>query len=119
MKRREFILAGALLPALAFAQGRDVKVGILLARPLNQSFYAPGIVRRLRELGYRESANMVVEHRSAEVAAFGQITTEIRPAPEFYYAEDYHQQYLGKNPAGYCGLGGTGVSCPVRVVAAS
>jgi peptide-methionine (S)-S-oxide reductase len=45
------------------------------------------------------------------------ITTEIRPAPEFYYAEDYHQQYLGKNPNGYCGLGGTGVSCPVGVLA--
>ena len=41
----------------------------------------------------------------------GPITTEIRPAPEFYYAEDYHQQYLAKNPGGYCGLGGTGVSC--------
>jgi peptide-methionine (S)-S-oxide reductase len=50
---------------------------------------------------------------------FGPITTEIRPAPEFYYAEDYHQQYLGKNPGGYCGLGGTGVSCPVGVVTAS
>jgi peptide-methionine (S)-S-oxide reductase len=48
---------------------------------------------------------------------YGPITTEIRPAPEFYYAEDYHQQYLGKNPNGYCGLGGTGVSCPVGVVA--
>jgi peptide-methionine (S)-S-oxide reductase len=47
------------------------------------------------------------------------ITTEIRPAPEFYYAEDYHQQYLGKNPAGYCGLAGTGVSCPVGVAAAT
>jgi peptide-methionine (S)-S-oxide reductase len=45
------------------------------------------------------------------------ITTEIRPAPEFYYAEDYHQQYLGKNPNGYCGLGGTGVTCPVGVLA--
>ncbi len=41
------------------------------------------------------------------------ITTEIAPAPEFYYAEDYHQQYLDKNPDGYCGIGGTGVSCPV------
>ena len=41
------------------------------------------------------------------------ITTEIRDAPEFYFAEDYHQQYLAKNPGGYCGLGGTGVSCPV------
>ncbi len=43
---------------------------------------------------------------------FGPITTEIREAPDFYYAEDYHQQYLAKNPNGYCGLGGTGVSCP-------
>jgi peptide-methionine (S)-S-oxide reductase len=43
----------------------------------------------------------------------GAITTELRDAPEFYYAEDYHQQYLAKNPGGYCGLGGTGVSCPM------
>ena len=50
-------------------------------------------------------------------ARLGAITTEIRPAPPFYYAEDYHQQYLGKNPNGYCGLGGTGVSCPVGVLA--
>src|SRR4051794_38045271 len=46
---------------------------------------------------------------------YGEITTEIIDAPEFYYAEDYHQQYLAKNPNGYCGLGGTGVSCPVGV----
>jgi peptide-methionine (S)-S-oxide reductase len=51
-------------------------------------------------------------------AGHGEITTEIREAPEFYYAEDYHQQYLAKNPNGYCGLGGTGVSCPVSVAAA-
>jgi peptide-methionine (S)-S-oxide reductase len=44
---------------------------------------------------------------------YGAITTEIVDAPEFYFAEDYHQQYLAKNPAGYCGLGGTGVSCPI------
>ncbi len=53
--------------------------------------------------------------RYAEALAhsgYGSITTEIRPAPPFYYAEDYHQQYLSKNPGGYCGLGGTGVSCP-------
>ena len=50
---------------------------------------------------------------------YGAITTEIRLAPEFYYAEDYHQQYLGKNPGGYCGLGGTGVSCPIGVATAS
>jgi peptide-methionine (S)-S-oxide reductase len=48
-------------------------------------------------------------------ARFGPITTEIVPAPEFYYAEDYHQQYLAKNPDGYCGHGGTGVSCPIGV----
>ena len=51
-------------------------------------------------------------------AGYGDITTEIVEAPEFYYAEDYHQQYLAKNPNGYCGLGGTGVSCPVGVARA-
>jgi peptide-methionine (S)-S-oxide reductase len=51
-------------------------------------------------------------------AGHGPITTEIAPAPEFYFAEEYHQQYLAKNPGGYCGHGGTGVSCPVGVVAA-
>src|SRR5712672_2603612 len=45
-------------------------------------------------------------------AGHGAITTEIRDAPQFYFAEDYHQQYLAKNPFGYCGIGGTGVSCP-------
>ena len=48
-------------------------------------------------------------------AGYGAITTEISDAPEFYYAEGYHQQYLAKNPGGYCGIGGTGVSCPVGV----
>jgi peptide-methionine (S)-S-oxide reductase len=48
-------------------------------------------------------------------AGLGTITTEILPAPEFYFAEDYHQQYLAKNPGGYCGIGGTGVSCPAGV----
>ncbi|MEL6262752.1 MAG: peptide-methionine (S)-S-oxide reductase MsrA [Cyanobacteria bacterium J06626_6] len=52
-------------------------------------------------------------------AGYGKITTEILSAPEFYYAEEYHQQYLAKNPGGYCGLGGTNVSCPIGVVAAS
>ena len=51
-------------------------------------------------------------------AGYGKITTEILQAPEFYYAEDYHQQYLAKNPNGYCGLGGTGVTCPVGVTTA-
>ena len=53
-----------------------------------------------------------------EAAGHGQITTQIEPAPEFFFAEDYHQQYLDKNPRGYCGLGGTGVSCPIGVAAA-
>jgi len=48
-------------------------------------------------------------------SGYGRITTEIADAPTFYYAEDYHQQYLAKNPNGYCGLGGTGVSCPIGV----
>jgi peptide-methionine (S)-S-oxide reductase len=52
-------------------------------------------------------------------AGYGAVTTEILEAPEFYYAEEYHQQYLAKNPDGYCGLGGTGVSCPVGVVTSS
>ena len=47
---------------------------------------------------------------------FDPITTEVIDAPEFYFAEDYHQQYLAKNPAGYCGLGGTGVSCPIPAI---
>jgi len=50
--------------------------------------------------------------RALASKGYGAITTEILAAPEFYYAEDYHQQYLSKNPGGYCGLGGTGVSCP-------
>jgi peptide-methionine (S)-S-oxide reductase len=51
-------------------------------------------------------------------AGYGRITTEIVDAPEFYFAEDYHQQYLAKNPAGYCGLGGTGLSCPIGLATA-
>jgi peptide-methionine (S)-S-oxide reductase len=49
---------------------------------------------------------------------YGDITTEVLDAPEFYYAEDYHQQYLSKNPDGYCGIGGTGVSCPIGLMKA-
>jgi peptide-methionine (S)-S-oxide reductase len=52
-------------------------------------------------------------------ASYGPIVTEIKPATEYYFAEDYHQQYLAKNPHGYCGHGGTGVSCPVGVTTAS
>ena len=50
---------------------------------------------------------------SLRAKGFGPVTTEVLPAPEFFYAEDYHQQYLDKNPGGYCGLGGTGVACQI------
>ena len=59
-----------------------------------------------------EASRPAMQARLTE-AGFGAITTEILPAPEFYFAEDYHQQYLAKNPSGYCGIGGTGVSCPI------
>jgi peptide-methionine (S)-S-oxide reductase len=54
-----------------------------------------------------------------EKEGYAKITTEIAPAPPFYYAEDYHQQYLEKNPDGYCGIGGTGVACPIGLAPAS
>jgi peptide-methionine (S)-S-oxide reductase len=70
---------------------------------------------------FDEKQRKAAEHSKQEFqqaltkAGHGFITTEILPAPDFYFAEDYHQQYLSKNPDGYCGLGGTGVSCPVGV----
>ncbi len=69
--------------------------------------------------GQRKAAEASREayERVLAAAGHGKITTEIADAPEFYYAEDYHQQYLDKNPDGYCGLGGTGVACPVGVAA--
>ena len=61
--------------------------------------------------------SLVAFQKKLNEAGYGEITTQIEPAPEFYFAEGYHQQYLSdhKNPNGYCGLGGTGVSCPVGV----
>ncbi|HVF74219.1 MAG TPA: peptide-methionine (S)-S-oxide reductase MsrA [Acidimicrobiales bacterium] len=58
-------------------------------------------------------ASRVAYQERLHAAGHGDITTEVREAPEFFYAEDYHQQYLAKNPGGYCGIGGTGVACPV------
>src|SRR5436309_1191825 len=71
-----------------------------------------------------EQAEVVKRSREAyerelKAAGHGEITTEIAEAGPFYYAEDYHQQYLHKNPRGYCGLGGTGVSCPIGLAAAA
>jgi peptide-methionine (S)-S-oxide reductase len=67
--------------------------------------------------GQREAAERTRDTFAARLqeAGYGEITTEIADAGPFYYAEDYHQQYLEKNPNGYCGIGGTGVSCPVGV----
>lgn len=59
-----------------------------------------------------EASRALFQHELT-TAGFGAITTEVVPVPQFYYAEEYHQQYLAKNPGGYCGLGGTGVGCPV------
>ena len=71
-------------------------------------------------INYADDAQRAVAERATKLfgeklaeLGYGAITTEIAPAGEFYYAEDYHQQYLARNPNGYCGLGGTGVSCPV------
>jgi peptide-methionine (S)-S-oxide reductase len=61
-----------------------------------------------------ERSRDAYHHRLTD-AGYSPITTEILPAPEFFYAEDYHQQYLAKNPDGYCGIGGTGVACPIGV----
>src|SRR5579872_5679379 len=60
-------------------------------------------------------ASKAAYQKALAAKGLGAITTEIAPAGEFYFAEDYHQQYLAKNPSGYCGLGGTGVSCPIGV----
>ena len=60
-------------------------------------------------------ASKAAYQKALSSKGLGAITTEIAPAGEFYFAEDYHQQYLAKNPSGYCGLGGTGVSCPIGV----
>jgi peptide-methionine (S)-S-oxide reductase len=64
-------------------------------------------------------ASKAMYEKALTAKRYGAITTEILDAPEFYFAEDYHQQYLAKNPGGYCGLGGTGVSCPVGAAAAA
>jgi peptide-methionine (S)-S-oxide reductase len=60
-------------------------------------------------------ASLASYQGALSASGHGEITTEVREAPPFYYAEGYHQQYLAKNPGGYCGIGGTGVSCPVGV----
>jgi peptide-methionine (S)-S-oxide reductase len=77
--------------------------------------YRSGIYTFTPEQAAAAEATKAMYGERLRTAGHAAITTEILPAPEFYYAEDYHQQYLGKNPGGYCGLGGTGVSCPIGV----
>ena len=80
---------------------------------------APSIVPRSTRSATRNAkppdASKATYQKALAAKGLGAITTEIAPSGEFYFAEDYHQQYLAKNPAGYCGLGGTGVSCPIGV----
>ena len=93
-------------PTQGMRQGNDA------GTQYRSAIYTYGEAQMRAAQGSKESFE-----RSLGKAGFGHITTEIRPAGEFYYAEDYHQQYLGKNPNGYCGLGGTGVSCPLPALA--
>jgi peptide-methionine (S)-S-oxide reductase len=91
-------------PTQGMQQGNDV------GTQYRSGIYAYGDAQRELAATTRDAFQ-----RGLADAGYGPITTEILEAPEFYYAEDYHQQYLAKNPRGYCGLGGTGVSCPVGV----
>jgi peptide-methionine (S)-S-oxide reductase len=77
--------------------------------------YRSGIYVYSPEQRRAAEASREAFQRKLKEAGYSAITTEILDAPPFYFAEDYHQQYLAKNPAGYCGLGGTGVSCPIGV----
>jgi len=77
--------------------------------------YRSGIYYANDEQRKAAEASRDAYQKQLSAAGYKKITTEIIPAPEFFYAEDYHQQYLAKNPNGYCGIGGTGVSCPIGV----
>lgn len=75
--------------------------------------YRSGIYTRSDAHNVQAKESLAGFQTRLSAKGFGAITTEIMPAPEFFYAEDYHQQYLAKNPSGYCNLDGTGVSCPI------
>lgn len=77
--------------------------------------YRSGIYTFTPEQRQAAEASKAMYETAIKGKGYGAITTEIVDAPEFYFAEDYHQQYLAKNPFGYCGLGGTGVSCPIGI----
>jgi peptide-methionine (S)-S-oxide reductase len=94
-------------PTQGMRQGGDI------GTQYRSAIYTSSDAQALTAKGSREAYQLALLR-----AGLGEITTEIRPAPPFFYAEDYHQQYLAKNPDGYCGLGGTGISCPTGLGAA-
>lgn len=77
--------------------------------------YRSGIYTANAAQAEAAQASLVAYQQALKAQGYGTITTEIAPVSDFFYAEDYHQQYLAKNPAGYCGIGGTGVTCPIGV----
>ena len=101
----------------AFFEAHDPTQGMRQGNDIGTQ-YRSGIY--VADAGQRQIAEAVKATYEKELTkrGFGKITTEIVDRPPFYFAEDYHQQYLAKNPNGYCGLGGTGVSCPIGVAAA-
>ncbi len=96
----------------AFWEGHDPTQGMRQGNDVG-STYRSGIYTYSPEQEAAAKASKVAYQGALSAKGYGMITTEILPAPVFYYAEDYHQQYLAKNPDGYCGIGGTGVSCPI------
>jgi peptide-methionine (S)-S-oxide reductase len=99
-----------------FWEGHDPTQGMRQGNDMGTQ-YRSGIYTFDAEQAALAHASRETFQRALDGAGYGPITTEILPAPPFYYAEDYHQQYLAKNPGGYCGLGGTGVACPAGLSA--
>ena len=97
-----------------FWEGHDPTQGMRQGNDMG-STYRSGIYTYTPQQAAAAEASKAVFAPRLKAAGFGSITTEILPAPIFYFAEDYHQQYLAKNPNGYCGIGGTGVTCPLGV----
>jgi len=97
-----------------FWEGHDPTQGMRQGNDMG-STYRSGIYTYTEAQAAAAEASKAVYQRALTAAGQGAITTEILPAPVFYFAEDYHQQYLAKNPNGYCGIGGTGVTCPIGV----
>jgi peptide-methionine (S)-S-oxide reductase len=95
-----------------FWESHDPTQGMRQGHDVGTQYRSVIFYRSPAQKAAAEESSTVYEKRLAE-AGYGAVTTEIVPAGEFYFAEGYHQQYLGKNPFGYCGAGGTGVSCPV------